>query len=128
MKIYNNKNSYRVDKRNSKKLEHFDAREKVIFTGASLVGIALYGFMKSKGFDDLVSNYPLMGLYLGSYLESLYTFNKSVEAAKRVQEIDESLKTPEDKEAEVQRMLELLDEIKLDEDYLNKNDDSKKTF
>lgn len=128
MKIYNKKNTLKVDKINSKKLENFDKREKLIFTGASLIGIALYGIMKSRGFDDLESNYPLMGLYLGSYLESLYTFNKSVEADKRVQEIDESLKTPEDKEAEVQRMLELLDEIKLDEDFLNKNDDSKKTF
>ena len=128
MKIYNKKNTLKVDKINSKKLENFDKREKLIFTGASLIGIVLYGIMKSRGFGDLESNYPLMGLYLGSYLESLYTFNKSVEADKRVQEIDESLKTPEDKEAEVQRMLELLDEIKLDEDYLNKNDDSKKTF
>ena len=128
MKIYNKKNTLKVDKINSKKLENFDKREKLIFTGASLIGLALYGIMKSRGFGDLESNYPLMGLYLGSYLESLYTFNKSVEADKRVQEIDESLKTPEDKEAEVQRMLELLDEIKLDEDYLNKNDDSKKTF
>jgi hypothetical protein len=98
MKIYNNKNSYRVDKRNSKKLEHFDAREKVIFTGASLVGIALYGFMKSKGFDDLVSNYPMMGLYLGSYLESLYTFNKYSESDRRIKDTESVINQEQDTE------------------------------
>ena len=79
--------SLREDLRNVNKLKVINKRETLIFTGASILGIAAYGFLKSKGFGDLEANYPLMGLYLGSYLEGLSYQHKLLQSKNRVDEL-----------------------------------------
>ena len=80
-------NSLREDLRNVNKLKVINKRETIIFTGASILGVAAYGILKSKGFGDLEANYPLMGLYLGSYLESLVYQQKLLRSKKRVDDL-----------------------------------------
>ncbi len=80
-------NSLREDLKNVNKLKVINKRETVILTGASIIGMAAYGFLKSNGFGDLESNYPLMGLYLGSYLECLIYQKKLFRSKNRVDEL-----------------------------------------
>ena len=80
-------NSLREDLRNVNKLKVINKRETVILTGASIIGMAAYGFLKSKGFGDLESDYPLMGLYLASYLECLIYQKKLLRSKDRVDEL-----------------------------------------
>ena len=84
---YYYENSLREDLNNVRKIKAINKRETVIFTAASLLGMAAYGLMKSKGFGDLESNYPLMGLYLASYLESLQHQHKLFVSKKKVDEL-----------------------------------------
>ena len=71
----------------AKKITSFDKRETLIFTGASLAGIACYGLLKEKGLGDLESNYPLMAFYLASYLESLIAMKRFKAAKKRIEKL-----------------------------------------
>ena len=84
---YYYENSLRKDLNNVRKIKAINKRETVIFTAASLLGMAAYGLMKSKGFGDLESNYPLMGFYLASYLESLQYQHKLFVSKNKVDEL-----------------------------------------
>ena len=79
--------SLREDLRNVNKLKVINKRETLIFTGASILGVAAYGLLKSYGFGDLEANYPLMGLYLGSYLEGLIYQQRLLKSKNRVDEL-----------------------------------------
>ena len=74
--FYYYENSLRDDLNNCRKIKKVTGREYLIFTGASLLGMAVYGILKSKGFGDLEANYPMMGFYLASYLECLHHLKK----------------------------------------------------
>ena len=71
----------------AKKIKTFEKREKLIYTSASLAGIACYGLLKERGFGDLESNYPLMAFYLASYLESLIAMKRFRAAKKRIEKL-----------------------------------------
>ena len=85
--FYYYENSLREDINNVKKIKAIGKRENLIFTGASILGMAAYGFLKSKGFDDLEANYPLMGFYLASYLEALQHQHKLFVSKNKVDEL-----------------------------------------
>lgn len=80
----------------AKKITSFDKREKLIFTGASLAGIACYGLLKEKGLGDLESNYPLMAFYLASYLESLIAMKRFRSAKKRIEMLSIDIDSTQD--------------------------------
>jgi len=93
MAIYNYfyEDSVKQDLVNCKKIEKFDKREFKIFSAASILGMAAYGILKSKGAGDLESTYPMMAMYLGCYLESLNTLKRLVASKKRITDLSEML-------------------------------------
>jgi hypothetical protein len=87
-KFYDYENTrLKDDIADAKKIVSFDKRETLIYTGASIAGIACYGILKEKGFGDLESNYPLFAFYLASYLESLVAMKRFKAAKKRIEKL-----------------------------------------
>ena len=87
-KFYDYENTrLKDDIADAKKIVSFDKREALIYTGASIAGIACYGILKERGFGDLESNYPLFAFYLASYLESLVAMKRFKAAKKRIEKL-----------------------------------------
>lgn len=79
--------SIKDDLANYKKIEKFDKREKLIATGAGLLGIASFGIMKAYGYDDLVSNYPLMAYWALTYLEGRIAYKRLMDSKYRLDDL-----------------------------------------
>ena len=52
--------------------------------GKGIASASTGALLKARGYGDLEANYPLMGLYLGSYLEGLYYQSKLRKSKQRV--------------------------------------------